>query len=1185
MTIHRFIALVFICILNFTITYSQNSILEDLFNRGIELYDAKKYSEAVMVFEKGFSIGELKSIISSEEDIEYIKCIAVMYALSLQEINIPNTNADDGKFINSKKAYHILKEYLNPNDSTETKLITAFAFHFATQLLQNMSECVISKNYNKLDENYNQLIQIWDQYAKPENVDNIDMLIELYHLYRQEFINIAQTLFKHEMYNESTAKWKQLIDFCKKSENRGININDRSYIIDVTNYATSLINLANNYYVSENYIEAISIQRQLLDILQSISSKETAAYASALDFLSCMEYTVGNTREAVKLSFEAESICKTIRMTKDNNYARICHNISLYQYKLGQFDSATEYAKKAVNLRKQILNKLHPDYIASLCKLISCDIQIGEFEEAQRIIDELNQIDVQQINTNPVNVIDIFTTIANSYYYMGNYMECINQIEKTLEYSKKFNMGKRSEATLLHNLALYKMAIGNNEEAANYIDKALSILNESDADYPLLLNHLAVIKFDKGKGDNAKKLLNKALKIQKDALEIDTIGYAKTLHNLAYIHSELGEYTQALSLFQEALRLKSTHLNKSHPLCLSSLIGVAECLSNINKNNESIRHFKEANLIVEKAYGKEHLKYIEIMQSITEGFFRAKQISNINYHVYNTSYALNNIILKHFRDMLSNERELFWNKQNKWYQEDLNKYAFYYHTDTLNIVAYDGALFSKGLLLNSEMEIKKILLESGDSHVNLLYDEIRMRTRMLQKLYELPIADRQIDTDSLENIVSMLEKQLVKKSKAYGDYTKNLQINWRDVQNTLGDDDLAIEFCSFHLNSDSTMYIALVLNKNMSCPKTIPLFEEKQIKNIHDIYTSKDASNLVWKPLAEYINKANNVYFGSSGELHNIAIENLPHWEDNCLMSDRWNIYRLSSTRELALAENKNDIHTATVYGGIKYDTNTTILTNDFDKDRNLKIFNTADSLNLRSGVTYLPSTLTEAKDIDKTLEMNNISSTLKTDTTATEGSFKSLSGKKINLMHIATHGFYWTEKEARFNRHMDFLMIDDKHQKYVEDKALTRSGLLFAGANNALKGMELPKDVNDGILTAQEIAHLDFRGLDLVVLSACQTGLGDIKGDGVFGLQRGFKKAGANTIMMTLWKVDDKATQILMSDFYNNLTSGKSKYDSLKLAQKKLRDYSAINDNGETYYPYDSPKYWAGFILLDALK
>ena len=362
-----------------------------------------------------------------------------------------------------------------------------------------------------------------------------------------------------------------------------------------------------------------------------------------------------------------------------------------------------------------------------------------------------------------------------------------------------------------------------------------------------------------------------------------------------------------------------------------------------------------------------------------------------------------------------------------------------------------------------------------------------------------------------------------------------------------------------------------------------------------------------------------NIYFAPAGELYNIAIESLPDYNSDGLISDRFNFYRLSSTRELTVTKDKNAIKEATLYGGLKYDTDTKQMEADSKRYQkrgmpDFELFNIADSLNLRSGASYLPATKVEAENINNSLTKNSVQSSLFTDTLGTEASFKNLSGKKTNLLHIATHGFYWNEQEAQQNDNMSFLMLgDDRSPRYVEDKALTRSGLLFSGANNALTGKTLPENVEDGILTAKEISALDLRGLDLVVLSACQTGLGEITGDGVFGLQRGFKKAGANTLMMSLWKVDDNATQLLMSRFYENLIAGKSKYESLRDAQRYVREYEPdkntnINapsrggddeqekrereEQEETLIttekhtkPYQSPQYWAAFILLDGIN
>ena len=147
------------------------------------------------------------------------------------------------------------------------------------------------------------------------------------------------------------------------------------------------------------------------------------------------------------------------------------------------------------------------------------------------------------------------------------------------------------------------------------------------------------------------------------------------------------------------------------------------------------------------------------------------------------------------------------------------------------------------------------------------------------------------------------------------------------------------------------------------------------------------------------------------------------------------------------------------------------------------------------------------------------------------------------------------------------------------EDKAMTRSGLLLSGCSRALKHETIPEGLEDGILTAEEISKLDMRGLDLVVLSACQTGLGDIiSGEGVFGLQRGFKKAGAKTILMSLWKVNDFATQMLMIEFYRNYCQGIDKRESLRQAQKAVREYK--DHSGE--FIFEAPYYWAGFVMLD---
>ena len=146
------------------------------------------------------------------------------------------------------------------------------------------------------------------------------------------------------------------------------------------------------------------------------------------------------------------------------------------------------------------------------------------------------------------------------------------------------------------------------------------------------------------------------------------------------------------------------------------------------------------------------------------------------------------------------------------------------------------------------------------------------------------------------------------------------------------------------------------------------------------------------------------------------------------------------------------------------------------------------------------------------------------------------------------------------------------REQQIRQDNSLKRSGLILAGAQKAWLGEPIPDEVEDGILLAEEIAAMDLTGTDLVVLSACETGLGEITSEGVFGLQRAFKKAGVQTIIMSLWMVDDGATSLFMQTFYKHWLDGKSKHEAFAIAQRTVREDK----------DYSDPKYWAGFIMLD---
>jgi CHAT domain-containing protein len=218
----------------------------------------------------------------------------------------------------------------------------------------------------------------------------------------------------------------------------------------------------------------------------------------------------------------------------------------------------------------------------------------------------------------------------------------------------------------------------------------------------------------------------------------------------------------------------------------------------------------------------------------------------------------------------------------------------------------------------------------------------------------------------------------------------------------------------------------------------------------------------------------------------------------------------------------------------------------------------------------YLRGTANETLSVQRQLNENKITSVLYNAARGNKESFKSLDGKKTGIIHLATHGFFIDDIEKNYgNREM--LQRAGGGQKAFENPLL-RSGLILAGGNNAWNGTPV-EGIENGILFADDIARMNLLGAELVVLSACVTGLGDVKNsEGVFGLQRAFKLAGAETLIMSLWEVDDEGTSILINEFYRSWLSGKSKQEAFKEAQRKLRSDTR----------YASPYYWAAFVMMD---
>ena len=456
-------------------------------------------------------------------------------------------------------------------------------------------------------------------------------------------------------------------------------------------------------------------------------------------------------------------------------------------------------------------------------------------------------------------------------------------------------------------------------------------------------------------------------------------------------------------------------------------------------------------------------------------------------------------------------------------------------------IVYDAELLSKGILLNSAIEFEKVLAYRGDKKLKDAYEQSKAITDQITTLRQSPLSD-----ENLEKIIALtqqnqtLQQQLYRGCAELADFTDYISYNWHDVQQALGQDDVAIEFAAINasINDDENYIIALVLTADMAEP-TIKLVCNKTIaqamENYEGLFELED--NLVWGELSQYLAGKRRIYFSADGNFNRIGIEYLLY--NGKPLSEQFEVYRLSSTKELCYHRHATPIERVTLMGDINY--------NESNNPSGITDSEVLENFRGKHGLSNLANTLQEVNEIEKILNTNHISKIDNlTGIKASRKAFTGLNDSHVNIIHIATHGLNHAQERA------------------TDAQSMANCYLALAGANIS----------DDGFISAAEIAQMNLRECDLAVLSACETALGKLGGDGVYGLQRGFKNAGVHSLLMSLVKVQDNATAQLMSSFYRYWMSGElSKREALVAAQRELREKG-----------FTASKYWATFILLDAL-
>ena len=699
------------------------------------------------------------------------------------------------------------------------------------------------------------------------------------------------------------------------------------------------------------------------------------------------------------------------------------------------------------------------------------------------------------------------------------------------------------------------------------LDESKKFCKAEDKSFRLSYIPIANIYAKKGERENCLRSLDSLFVYEPYISEPRELSQLYTVRGSCY--NDLSDYQSALTDYKKADEILASKYpaTEGERVRLYALLGGVE--HRLNHYDESEHYYKLYADAIKEIYGEHSLNYInaQIYLANAQGF--AGHIED-GFGNYTSAVAtLKEVIKKRIPYMNTAKREGFWSPLSSLltYMTPYALKAELYQTDYTK-TCYDALLLSKAFLLDSERSVYNIVQQDGDQtdmqtymNIALLNDQIKE----WEKKY-VQYADSILTATSE---VSRLESTLMNRCKSVGDITSFMDVDYNSVKKSLGKNDVLIDFTDFVPNAGGRRYAAYIVNKKQKYPLLKPLFAESQIDSLGivrpDMFYDKDFAaeviKLLWNPLKEHILEGSTVYYVPSQMLFQVCLESLP-LEDGTLLGDHYHFVRLSSARELVRKQNKSNAASAVLYGGLQYDLEPNVMA------ENAKQYDLSSLMVMRGDYIVrgdsifreLPGSKVEVERISEILNRSKFEVTPYTGVNGTEESFLSMHGKAPRILHLATHGFYYTPSEAE---EVDYL------RGYSD--AMSLSGLIMSGGNAAWRGEELPAGTLGGVLTANNIAHLDLSNTDMVILSACQTGQGNATAEGLYGLQRAFKKAGVGTMVMTLWSVSDKVATEFMIKFYESLVENDwDKHKAFEQTKSYIR----------TQHP--DPYHWAAFVMLD---
>jgi CHAT domain-containing protein/Tfp pilus assembly protein PilF len=949
--------------------------------------------------------------------------------------------------------------------------------------------------------------------------------------------------------------------------------------------AQALSNQAASLSEQGRFKDAVSLAERSLAIREKALGPEHPDVAIALIGLAEQYKATGDYTRAIPLVQRAVAIFEKVWGEKHANVATALNNLALLYQATGDYARAEPLLQRALAIYEKVLPPDHPDVATALINLAGLYHANGYYARAAPLYQRALAIREKVLGPEHPDVAIALNELAVVYQATGDYAHAEPLLQRALAISEKVLPPEHPEvATALNNLAVPYHATGDYARAAPLYQRALAIrekvLGPDHPDVAQSLNNLAALSQDTGDYARAASLFQHSLAILEKALGPEHPDVASSLNNLANLYQATGDYALAEPRYKRALTIREKVWGPEHPdvaLTLDSLAGLYLAIGDYTRAmsfEQSATDARERNIAAILDAGSQQQKqlYLDTLSGETNTTI-SLHAKNIPQNGDAARLAVTTILRRKGRALDAFTGQL----------EALRRRATPADKRLLDDLA---AVQSQ--LANLQLGGSRLAPDAQRAEVaRLTTEQERLEDTISRRSAEFRAVRQPITLERVQAAVpadSALVELFVYQPFNAKAKTKAERFGAaRYVAYVVRHSQAVPQFVD--LGEAVPMDAAAAQFRNaLKSPKT----PEMQVKQL-----ARDLDARLTQPIRMVLGATKRVLLAPDGALNLIPFETLVD-ENGRYLIESYSFNYLTSGRDLLrLQVTGKSESRASIVANPQFD-----LTQPVVKCRTEQR-SPGLSADLRDGkVEYRGTDFTKlcystlAGTAQEGAELVPLLSTaqLLTQKDATEAALKSLHRPRI--LHIATHGFFLPDRPQVGLAGTDqsrgtFDSLDTPLRASHEENPLLRSGLILAGVNQRSSG---PGE--DGVLTALEAAALDLFGTKLVVLSACETGLGDVQnGQGVYGLRRALVLAGSETQIMSLWKVSDDATRVLMVAYYKRLQVGEGRVAAMRAVQlEMLRGQLRSSTNGESRGTIDTgekvvrkdyrhPFYWAAFI------